>query len=199
MKLDDYLARPPRSQPKNGQGGVASPWLDFCVITLSGTVVHVVDASYTPVESEGCLVELARGRYRMHVKLLVFDADWRIAQLRAARSDCRPVRGALIGQTGTDTAKIAVYDYDVVSRDWQDEDHTSWNILNKAMQGGRTHGVAVLDEKSGAVVPFVRSGFGDGTFDVQELRANGARVGFEITFISPSMKYPFACDLAGNK
>jgi hypothetical protein len=50
--------------------------------------------------------------------------------------------------------------------------------------------VAALD--SGAVMPFVASGFGDGEYPVVELldSSHGSRVGAEITFLRSSTPYP---------
>ena len=188
MTLDDFLAKAPRRQPKRGETGVPSPRLDFCDLKLSGSKVHIVDPSYAPIESEGCLVKLKRGTYAIQCQVMAFGADLRIAGLRMVLPGSKPERGDLICQTGTDTGKIAVYDYDAVSQVWRDEDNASLNILKEAMQGGRKNGVAVLDDKSGAVACMVRSGFGDGTFDVHELKDGNVRAGFEVTFISPDTK-----------
>jgi hypothetical protein len=56
----------------------------------------------------------------------------------------------------------------------------------------------VLDEKTGAVMPFVSSGFGDATFPIHELLSDGFRVGFEVTFIKPGTAYPFGAFCLGN-
>src|ERR1043166_2349829 len=141
MKLDDYLAKPPRRQPKRGEVGVPSPWLDFCELKLSGSKVHIVDPSYAPIESEGCLVKLKRGTYGIQCQMMAFGADLRIAGLRTVLSGSIFARGKWIGETGTDTATIALYDFGAVSRAWRDEGDASWKILNDAMQEGRKHAV----------------------------------------------------------
>jgi len=185
------LAKPPRRQPKRGEIGVASPWLDFYELKLSGAKVHIVDPGYAPIDSEGCLVKLKRGAYGIECKVMAFGADLRIAGLRMVLSGSKSARGKRIGETGTDTARIAVYDYAAVCKAWQDEGHASFNILKDAMQGGREHTIAVLDRTSRTEVCLVHSGFGDGTFEVHELKDGNVRAGFEVTFISPQTKYPF--------
>jgi hypothetical protein len=49
-----------------------------------------------------------------------------------------------------------------------------------------SHGVLVHDLKKSAILPYVSSGFGDGTYPVYELTQQHRRVGFEVEFISES-------------
>jgi len=127
-----------------------------------------------------------------------YGNDARISQLRAIPSGVTSSTGAQIGETGTDTAKIGVCDHDVFASAWGDDDEASWDIISPAIEDAETHGIAVLDDQVGAVMPFVSSGFGDGTFPIHELVSNGSRVGFEVTFIKPGTPYPFGVFCLGN-
>ncbi len=103
----------------------------------------------------------------------------------------------LVG-TGTDTANVGLCDFDVFARACGGDHEASWEIISPAIEEAEILGIAVLDEEAGAVMPFVRSGFGDGTFPVFELVSNGSRVGFEITFIKPGTPYPFGAFCLAN-
>jgi hypothetical protein len=93
---------------------------------------------------------------------------------------------------------IGVYDHDVFARARGEDDEASWEIICPAIEGAQTHGIAVLDEEAGAVMPFVSSGFGDGRFPIYELVSDGSRAGFEVTLIKPGTAYPFGVFYLGN-
>jgi hypothetical protein len=46
-------------------------------------------------------------------------------------------------------------------------------------------------EHASTSIPYADGGFGDGTYSVYELRANGRSVGLEVEFIAHGEKYPF--------
>ncbi|HXR03384.1 MAG TPA: hypothetical protein VN836_01600 [Verrucomicrobiae bacterium] len=191
MTIQDYLKGEFTGKPKKDDRGRESDWLEFCDLTVRGSKVQVVDASYVPDEREGCMVTLAPGSYHVEVKATAYGGDVRISRLRLVRHGVSPSIGAVLGETGTDTANIGVCDHEVFARAWGGDNDASWEIISPAIEEADTHGIAVLDETAGAVMPFVRSGFGDGTFPVHELVADGSRAGFEVVFIRGDEPYPF--------
>ncbi len=191
MKIEDYLAGNFTGKPCFGDRGKESDWLDLCEFALRSPSLHVVDPCYASDPREGCLVALPPGIYRVQARAIAYGRDVRISRLRATRSDAAAVTGPEIGYTGSDTANIGIYDFEVFSRAWGVKGKSSWETIRPTLEGADTHGVAVLDEAVGAVMPFVSSGFGDGTFPIHEFRVDGSRVGFEVTFVRADAGYPF--------
>jgi hypothetical protein len=191
MTLQEYLEGEFTGKAKRGDRGKESDWLEFCHLTVRGSKVQVVDASYVPDESEGCMVTLTPGSYDVQVRAIAYGGDVRISRLRVVRPSVSASLAAELGETGTDTANIGVCDHESFLRAWGDDNEASWEIISPAIEEADTHGIAVLDEAAGAVMPFVSSGFGDGTFSVHELVADGSRAGFEVVFIRPDAPYPF--------
>jgi len=190
MTLQEYLEGEFTGKAKRGERGKESDWLEFCDLTVRGSKVQVVDASYVPDEREGCMVTLNPGSYDVQVKATAYGGDVRISRLRVVRHGVSPSLAAELGETGTDTANIGVCDHEIFARAWGDDNDASWEIISPAIDEADTHGIAVLDEDAGAVMPFVASGFGDGRFAVHELVADGSRAGFEVVFIRPDEPYP---------
>ena len=191
MTIEEYLASDFSGKPTTGDIGKESQWLDFCQLTVREGKVHVVDASYAADPVEGCMIELAPGSYQAQAKIMAYGRDTRISRLRVVRPGVAATVASQVGDTGTDTGNIGIYDYDLFARAWGSDNDASWEIISPAIESADTHGIAVLDESVGAVMPFVSSGFGDGSFPVHELQADDVRVGFEVIFIQPDERYPF--------
>ncbi len=191
MKTEDYLAGDFTGKPSYGDFGEESDWLDFCELTLRSPKLHIVDPCYAADPQEGCLVALPPGLYRVQARAMAYGRDVRISRLRAIHPDAVAVTGPEIGHTGSDTANIGIYDFDVFARAWGTDGNASWEVICPTLEAAATHGIAVLDKSVGAVMPFVSSGFGDGAFPVHELQTDGSRVGFEVTFLRTDQRYPF--------
>jgi len=191
MTLQDYLEGEFTGKAKRGDRGKESDWLEFSDLTVRGSKVQVVDSSYVPDEREGCMVTLTPGLYQVQAKAMAYGEDVRISRLRVVLHGVSPSAGAELGETGTDTASIGVCDHEVFAHAWGDDNDASWEIISPAIDEADTHGIAVLDKAAGAIMPFIHSGFGDGTFPVRELLANGSRVGFEVVFIRSDEPFPF--------
>jgi hypothetical protein len=191
MTLEEHLASEFTGVAKRGDRGEESDWLEFCDLPVRGKRIQVVDASYGPHSREGCMVNVTPGVYHVQVRAIVYGDDVRISRLRMLRQGVRPTVGIELGETGTDTGNIGIRDQKVFARAWGHDDEAAWEIIGPTIEDAETHGIAVLDEAAGAVMPFVSSGFGDGTFPVRELVSDGARAGFEVVFIPPDTPYPF--------
>jgi hypothetical protein len=191
MKIEDYLAGDFPGEVKRGDVGTESSWLEFCNLLVRGNKVHAVDASYAADGQEGCMIDLRPGKYHVQVKAMAYGNDVRMSRLRVIWPGSEPTAGPEIGQTGTDTGNVGVYDFDIFAKAWGNDNNASWDKISPAIESADMHGIAVLDDATGAIMPFVRSGFGDGTFPVNELLQNGSRVGFEICFMSAGEPYPF--------
>jgi hypothetical protein len=189
MNINDYLKHPP-SSPPNKLSGISSRWLDFCKLRLHGSKLHVVDASYVEDETAGQLIKLARGIYSVQVKLRIYGIMARVARLRILRLNGKSSYGKLIGHVGIDTGRIALYDYKAVDALWKYEDHQSWKVLEGCYRSTPLCGLAIMDKASGVTIPYMRTGFGDGRFEIHELLMQRNRTGIEVIFIKPRSKNP---------
>ena len=192
MKLSEYFAQPKevflKETPATGE---PSPWLEFCKLELKGARMLVVDAQFVPSEKDGLVVELPAGNYAVQAVVTNFGGDRRIARLRVRLPGGDPQLGAQIGETWTDTASTGICDLETFAKAWGTDNEASYRIIEPFLDTGAEFGVAELEAASGAVMPFVNSGFGDGSFAVFELTENGRRTGFEVEFITADEKYPF--------
>jgi hypothetical protein len=170
-----------------------SDWLEFCDFKLYSGRVQIVDPSYLP-GADGCIVELPPGVYHLQTKTMAYGSDERVSRLRAVRPGVSATLGVQIGEAGCDTAKIGICDEEGFGRACEElgDDVEEAFLTAPDDVEGDLWGVVVLDKAGGAVMPFVDSGFGDGTYPVRELVAEGSRVGFEIVFIESGTPYMFS-------
>lgn len=192
MKLADLFAEPASSFLKETpETGEQTDWLEFCHLELKGSRVLVVDAQFVPSEKDGLIIELSPAVYAVQTKVTNFGGDVRISRLRVSLHGTKPQLGSQIGETWTDTANTGICDFETFSKAWSADNDASYQIIEPFLTDGSNFGIAELDVATGAVMPFVSSGFGDGSFDVFELTENGQRIGFEIEFIPSDEKYSF--------
>lgn len=192
MKLRDYFSKraSAKSEPA-APPGQQTDWLDFCELVLKGSKVLCADAQFAPSADDGVLVELSSGKYLVQAKCVDYGGDKRVSRLRILREHVVPALGAQLGETWTDTARTGVCDFAVFTNAWGTDNDASFEKISPAFNTSEPFGIAILDKTSGAVLPFVDSGFGDGTFPVFELVVDEKRVGLEIEFIAPGTAYPF--------
>ena len=192
MKLSDYFLQSIEGiHYASPRTGLPSGWLDFCEFSLRGSSILVVDASFVPSADDGLLIELPPGKYEVQAQVLDYGGDRRPARLRIQLAGSNAAMGAEIGKTWTDTATTGICDFEIFSAAWGEDSDASFEIIKPALEDNHHYGVAVLDANVGAVMPFLHSGFGDGTYPVYELVAEGRRVGFEVEFIPEGKAYPF--------
>jgi hypothetical protein len=191
MNLDTYLKEAWTANPPEGTPGRETDWLEFCDLVLSSGKLLIADAQFIPSLEDGVLVELPPGTYTLEARVMDYGSDKRIARLRALLPGSTVVLRRLIDKTWTDTAQTGVCDYELFAAAWGAHEQSAWEVIEPVLTSGWTHGVAVLDQTTGAVMPFVGSGFGDGEFPVFELQSDSQRVGVEIEFIKPGTPYPF--------
>jgi len=163
MRLQDYLSTEKSGEPEQGSPGKQSDWLEFCEVNLVGPRFLVVDASFVPSAEDGVLIEAPPGQYEIRAKCIDYGGDVRISRLRVILKGKQPKIGPELGKTWTDTATTGWCDYEVFSKAWGDDDDASYAKISGTIEESDDYGIAVLDPGTGAVMPFVSSGFGDGT------------------------------------
>ena len=179
-ELDEFFAR------ANGGMGVFTPWLPFLPMPVKGNGLFLTDMRPGPTE-DGLKVELEPGNYRVEVQGFVRESDRRCARFRVYLEGSKPELGQQLGTVATDLATMGFYDPKCFQslRKQGSEEFFAWG--ESAFDASKSsHGVLVHDLKRSAILPYVTSGFGDGTYPVYELTQQNRRVGFEVEFISES-------------
>jgi hypothetical protein len=194
-------------------------WISFCQVEIVGGKLQVHDATGPPTDgplppgvrqSYGTLiingeprtfyyrpdplVDVPPGHYGVAVRCMQWGEDRRVSRLRVLLKGRRGQRGEEVGAVSIDTAKCGVCDPEVFSAAWRAHpggEVAATNELEYQITGGALYGAVALDEQHGAVMVFVRSGFGDGGYPVYELISRSKRVGVEVVFINESEPYPF--------
>lgn len=171
-------------RPAGNKAGF-SGWIPFLNFAVKGSGLVLTELRPGPVK-DGLRVSLEAGDYYAQVRGFTRGVERRCARLRVARYGCLPEkRGQVLGNVSTDMATLGFYDPKAFSALLRagSEEFFEWGerVLDP---NAPTCGVLVYDLKKSAILPYVQSGFGDGTFPVFELLNDGQRVGFEVEFIS---------------
>ena len=174
-----------------GEVGKETDWMNLCELDLIGAQFLVVDANFVPSAKDGILISSKPGKYQVQIKGIDFSGDRRVSRLKVFLQNESPTLGKQAGETWTDTAQTGIVDYESFSKAWGDDDDASYKKLQDKLESAENFGVVKFDKSANAVMPFVSSGFGDGSFPVLELVTNGQVVGVEVEFISAEMEYPF--------
>jgi len=177
-ELDEFFKR------ATGGTGLFTSWLPFLSMPVNGSSVFLTDMRHGPTD-DGLKVELEPGQYRVEFRGFVRGADRRCARLRAYREGSKPELGKSIGTVSTDLATLGFYDpksFQPLKRRGS-EQFFEWG--ESAFDTSKSsHGVLIHNLKKSAILPYVTSGFGDGTYPVFELTQQKRRIGFEVEFIS---------------
>lgn len=184
MTITEYLEIKPVSQ---NPCGIASEtdWLEFCDLALPSGNLYVMDAGYLPEGQSGCEIKLQPGNYRVSAKLIPYGNDARISRLRIASGGASPRLGEALGQVASDLGLVGVADHATYFRVWEEDQETFQETVGTEIPESGVCKVAKLGAGAGVLVPFVESGFGDGTFPIHALEDGGERVGAEVVFITP--------------
>lgn len=192
-ELSQHLERETEGDAVHGAIGRETEWLGFTQLDLSDGKLLICDLEFLMIEEE-LLVELSSGRYEVQAKIMEYPGDRRVSRLRLLPAGVAASLGEPLGETWTDTAQTSVWDVTAMTRAYERRgmsDDALHDLVEKARDEQGRCGVLDLDAAQGAVAPFVDSGFGDGTFPVFALIADGRRVGVEIEFIAANEPYPF--------
>jgi hypothetical protein len=102
--------------------------------------------------------------------------------------DCgRTTLGKEVGEAGTDSALIAVCDIHALDAVIGDQAEAFQQLIESAIQSDC--GLVEVRLNGVCMMPYVPSGFGDGTGPVFELRSKRKVVGMELEFIAPDFTF----------
>src|SRR5687768_13639578 len=109
MTLKQRIAQRKGEFPKAGVVGVEGDWLPVGTIDAPKGSLLAVDVKMFN-EDDGALAKVPPGKYVVEGKVMAFDKHLRVSRLRAYLRGTTPTLGDEIGETGTDSAMIAIAD-----------------------------------------------------------------------------------------
>jgi hypothetical protein len=153
-------------------------WLVLAEVDTRSGSLWAGDPFMANVE-DGYVASLRPARYRIEIQRAL-DGDG-IHRLRVVRGDVRePQAGGECGETGTDSASMAVCDLVWLEQLMPDPDAMSAQI--DAQLRGAEWGVAHLGPAGEVPLVYVATG-SDGTGPVFDLRHEGESIGFMLDFM----------------
>jgi hypothetical protein len=179
MNLEDYLSKKAKPSKRS-----ASVWLRFCEFHVKSGFLWAGDP-HLPNAADGCMVKIPGGRYVMEGIGKAHGRTRVVSRLRVRLADVGdPKVGKEVGQTGTDSAMIAICDLKHFD---QACDSLSGEEVQSAIekQTGKGFGIITINKDADAVMPFVPTG-SDGTGPVFALMRGRTRIGFELSFEPPA-------------
>ncbi|MGN6367337.1 MAG: hypothetical protein ACTHN5_03660 [Phycisphaerae bacterium] len=165
-----------------------SDWQPIGTLVITSGKVALLD----PGTFDATDFQLPRGEYAIQIKTVKYSEEQhlRVSRLRAAAAP-ETTPGKPLGTVGTDVATLAVVDANALHPDFSEEWKSHSADIENTWQSAELHAATQWGDTDDATVFFTTTGFGDGTFTIQELLSNDKRAGFEVEFIKPGTPYPF--------
>jgi hypothetical protein len=181
MRLGEYLQGNSRKPPAAGIIGQESDWLAVCDFEVTTGALWAGDPCLANAE-DGCVLQVPIGTYLVEAKCMDFAGSKFVSRLRVHLIGARnPVIGNQVGESGTDSTAIAVCDIRALDAAIGDaSDEAQEQIENQLKED---YGIIDIHVDANVTMPFVASGFGDGTGPVFEVLSDGERIGMELEFI----------------
>ena len=177
------------SEAETGTSGVESDWLFHSEFKLHGKRLQMLDVFMAGNDDEGVILDASTGVYVVEARVVTYGIDRRISHVRVHPKGQVVTVGARAGEVGVDLAAVAICDVDRLAG-WANDHQDEWQRWGDKLWFHRTaHAGIYTCEPAKTVVPFVDSGFGDGTYPVYYLMRDGRPVGLEAEFIPPGTPY----------
>ena len=181
MTLEEYLNAGSQGIPKGGVKGVPSEWLPVAEITVSHGSLWAGDP-YVCDGEDGCMIDVPNGDYIVEAQGYDFDGIRIIGRARARLASASDVlMGEMVGDTGTDSALIAICDMGSVDAAVAGDNDGFQAFIDE--YDFQRYGVIQFQMKGEIAIPYVNSGFGDGTGPMYRLMAGDRCVGLELDFV----------------
>jgi hypothetical protein len=176
-------------EAEQGSPGIESDWLFHCEFELQGTRLQMLDVFMAGNDNEGVILGASPGVYVVEARVITYGVDRRISRLRVHPKGQVVTQGELAGEVGVDLAAVAICDVDRLAG-WARDHQKEWQRWGDKLWFGRTTPAGLYTcEPAKTVVPFVDSGFGDGTYPVYYLMHDRRRVGLEAEFLARGTGY----------
>jgi hypothetical protein len=186
VKLADYLENTKRGDPPVGTVGVESDWLEVGSFEVTTGSLWAGDP-YVCNAEDGYVVKVPAGSYLVQAKAMDFAGRKLVSRMRVVHHAAgNPALGKEVGETGTDTAMIAVCDIEaLVAAVAGDHDRFLELVTGHDY---KECGIVEFKLKKVVSMPYVTTG-SDGGWPVFELRAGRRRVGIELEFMPPGFAF----------
>src|SRR5262249_48885384 len=157
-------------------GRAPQEWLLATNLPVSSGSLFIGDPYYDPADAY--VATVPPGTYQIEARLRDLDGEWYTARVRAFLEGCRePTLGKQIGETCTDLAVMAFYDFkDADEAIAGDNDFYMDRVTKKSFAGC---GLVRLKLAKPMTIAYVETGFDCGAL-VYELRSGRRRVGIEL-------------------
>lgn len=177
-------------QPEDGAKPLERRQFKVADLPIRGASLGFGDAWAAP--NDAVTVDVPAGTYEVHVEAFSYGTDGRIARLMVYLPGAAPIRGEAVGEFGVDVAAAAVFDAEVLEG-FMDDDEESWEgwldeYTARDYEELDVAGVYPCPDADTAMV-YCSTGFGDGSYEVFELRRYGQVVGAEAVFLRPDQGY----------
>lgn len=170
------------------QTGVTD-WLPFTTWEFGGGALQIVDLDFAGDDSMAPVAQ-AVPKATMRVEAKGFsdeDNQRQVAALRAVPDKVAASRGAHLGHAGVDTATVCVCDFERVKA-YGDQDEDGFLEWLEEEEDALCEQCGVIkSSKAGISLPFVQSGYGDGSYPVIALEHDGKTVGLEVVFVGSEL------------
>jgi len=184
--LESTLTGPEADQ---GTLGTESDWLFHCEFEVQGTRLQMLDVSMAGNDGEGVILDVSPGVYVVEARVMTYGIDRRISRVRVHPKGAVGTLGEVTGEVGVDLAAVAICDVDRLAG-WAQAEEAEWQRWGHPLWYGRTTPAGIYAcAPAKTIVPFIDTGFGDGTYPVQYLMYDSRPVGLEAVFIPPGTPY----------
>jgi hypothetical protein len=189
--LRKYLAsrRRKKDPPALGDLPEALMRIRFGVVDIKGQRLGCGDPSQVP---SGVSVESGRGSYELEAECLAYAGDARVARVLAKRTDSLAARGNNVGRITVDLARACFFDAELLELFARDRpnDYCEW-IEDHVVMCDWVEAGTLSCRQARTTLPYFEVGFGDGLYDVFELREGDSLVGLELVCLEAEAPYPF--------
>ncbi len=184
--LESTLTGPEADQ---GTLGTESDWLFHCEFEVQGTRLQMLDVSMAGNDGEGVILDVSPGVYVVEARVMTYGIDRRISRVRIHPKGAVGTLGEVTGEVGVDLAAVAICDVDRLAG-WAQAEEAEWQRWGHPLWYGRTTPAGIYAcAPAKTIVPFIDTGFGDGTYPVQYLMYESRPVGLEAVFIPAGTPY----------
>ncbi len=182
-RLRAYLRKSSKTPPCDPGAGLEAGWIPVAELEVVSGSLWAGDPLCMN-EEDGFLLKLPAGTYIVAAQGMDFDGFRVVGRLRIYPKTVRADQlktGRAIGETGTDSAAITACDLRGLLPVVAGQEDPFQRELEKQLRG--QCGLLTSRVVPGVALPFVQSGFGDGTGPVHALQTHGRRVGIELVFV----------------
>ena len=181
MTLEEYLNAGAKGFPQRGVKGVPGDWMPVTSLTVSHRSLWAGDP-YICDGEDGCRVDVRNGKYIIEAQGYDFGGVRVIGRVRARLASASDVSlGEMVGETGTDSAMIAICDMGSVDAAVVGDNDGFQDSVNR--YAFQRFGAVHFQMDGEITIAYVETAFGDGKGPMYTLIKEAECVGIELDFI----------------